>query len=526
MAKGLVIHIGDGDEQRVEVWSQERLRLGVAPDCDVRVSDEYWEDANVELELVKQSGRFRLAALRSNAPVTYRQRPLSVGDWVDDGGGVRVGESSLTVRFLPVNNPSTALIRNDKNAVAPFIQEAALESAASGERSDAIFFLRELGRELWRELSFVTKAAIIGLPVLFALVAATLGIGIYRERRQSLDTISQQSQQITEQTQQLTTLKQQLGATDERISALDRSQQGIQQGIQERGALPQRLWRDYHKGVCLIAGVYQLLDHDTGRPLRYPETNVGEEGEVVSGGAPPLLTVEGKGGLAEYDFVGTGFYVGNGYLLTNRHVVQPWTAGQEKNLPGRPAIKSLRAYFPGRRDPLIVQVKAVGQNQDLAVCALTGNSADLPALPLATEKETPPVGAQITMMGYPSGPDRLLSLLNDKEAQALQQRYNSSLDALLRRLAELNLVKPLTTQGNITDTYKERVVFDAATSAGGSGGPIFGSTGQVVGVSFGIFTENNASNFGVPIADAVALLQKAGWRNPVTPASSVALAAP
>jgi S1-C subfamily serine protease len=525
MGKGLVIHIGDGDEQRVEIWAEDRLRLGVGRECDVRVGDEIWENASVELELVKQSGRFRLAALQSDAPLSYRQRPLAIGDWVDDGGAVRVGDSPLAVRFLPVSDSSTALISADKNKVAPFIQEAALESAASGERTDAIFFLRELGRELWRELSFKTKAAFVGVPVLLAVGITILGVGIYRERRQSLDTIAQQSQRITEQNQQLTTLQQQLGATDERISALDRSQQGIQQNINERASLPQRLWRDYHKGVCLIAGVYQLLDPRTGRPLRYPESNVGEEGEVVTGGAPPQLTTEGQGTLAEYDFVGTGFYAGNGFLLTNRHVVQPWTVGGDKNLPGRPNIKALRAYFPGRRDAVSLQVKAVGQEQDLAVCALSGAVTDLPALPLAAGQDVPPVGAQVTMMGYPSGPDRLLSLLSDKEAQALQQR-SSSLDALLRRLSELNLVKPLTTQGNITDTYKERVVFDAATSAGGSGGPIFGPAGRVVGVSFGVFTENSASNFGVPVASALALLERAGWRNPAATDTGVAVKTP
>ncbi len=525
MAKGLVIHIGEGDEQRVEVWAKDRLRVGVGRECDVRVRDEVWEAAAAELELARRDGRFRLTAMRSDAPVTYRQSSLAIGDIMDDGGAVRVGDSLLAVRFLPVNDSATALVNTERNAVATFIQEAALESAASGERSDAIFFLRELGRELWRELSGATKAAIIGVPLLLAVGATILGLGIYRERRQSLDTITQQSQQITDQNQQLTTLKQQLGATDERISALDRSQQGIQQGIQERVSLPQRLWRDYHRGVCLVAGVYQLLDPDTGRPLRYPETNANEDGEMVAGGAPPLLTTEGKGQLAEFDFVGTGFYVGNGFLLTNRHVVQPWTAGGQ-NQAGRPNIKSLRAYFPGRREAIALQIKGIGQNFDLAVCALTGNFADLPALPLTTEGDAPGVGVAVTMMGYPSGPDRLLALLSDKEAQALQQRYNSSLDVLLRRLAELNLVKPLTTQGNITDTYKERVVFDAATSAGGSGGPIFGPAGRVIGVSFGVFTENTASNFGVPIANALTLLQKAGWRNPATATPDVALTTP
>lgn len=513
MAKGLVIHIGDGDEQRVEIWTGDTLRVGVSRACEVRLRDDAWEDANVELELERRDGHYCLAAVQSDAPVTFRQRPVEVGDAVDDGGAIRVGDSLLAVRFLPVNAATTALAANEKSALAPFIQEAALESAASGERTDAIFFLRELGRELWRELRVTTKVALVGGPLALLVGATFLGVAIYRERTRSLATIAQQSQQIAEQDRQLTAIKEQQGLTDERLSAIDRSQQNLQ-GLQDKLNLPQRLWRDYHRGVCLVTGVYQLLDPNTGQPLRYPETNANEEGETVASGAPLVLTTEGRGALAEYEFVGTGFYVGGGFVLTNRHVVQPWTAGDQP-LAGRPAVKFLRAYFPGHRDALPLLVKLTAQAQDLAVCTVSaGGLGDTPALPLATDAAGPSVGSSVTMMGYPSGPDRLLALLSEKDAQSLQKRYGSSLDSLLRRLAELNLIKPLTTQGNITDTYKERVVFDASTSAGGSGGPLFGPDGRVIGVSFGVFTENNASNFGVPVANALALLQKAGWRNP------------
>ena len=37
------------------------------------------------------------------------------------------------------------------------------------------------------------------------------------------------------------------------------------------------------------------------------------------------LTTEGNGSPVEYDFIGTGFHVGGGYIVTNKHVLQPWT---------------------------------------------------------------------------------------------------------------------------------------------------------------------------------------------------------
>jgi hypothetical protein len=117
------------------------------------------------------------------------------------------------------------------------------------------------------------------------------------------------------------------------------------------------------------------------------------------------------------------------------------------------------------------------------------------------------------MMGYPSGPDRLLALLDDAESRGIQQRYGS-LDSLLGYLAENRRIQPLTTQGNITDLDVRRIAYDARTAEGGSGAPLFGPTGKVIGVNFAIFTENQASNFAVPIQYGINLLERAGWTQP------------
>jgi hypothetical protein len=43
---------------------------------------------------------------------------------------------------------------------------------------------------------------------------------------------------------------------------------------------------------------------------------------------------------------------------------------------------------------------------------------------------------------------------------------------------------------------------------------VFGPTGRVIGVNFAVFTENQASNFAVPIQYGVSLLERAGWKFP------------
>jgi S1-C subfamily serine protease len=52
-----------------------------------------------------------------------------------------------------------------------------------------------------------------------------------------------------------------------------------------------------------------------------------------------------------------------------------------------------------------------------------------------------------------------------------------------------------------------RIVYDAQTTAGGSGGPIFNNKGKVIGINYGVFPGFRGSNFGVPINYGVDLIK-------------------
>jgi serine protease Do len=232
------------------------------------------------------------------------------------------------------------------------------------------------------------------------------------------------------------------------------------------------------------------------------------------------LTPEGNAAIAEYEFVGTGFHVGNGFVMTNRHIAQPWMADDRAqsisgSLKAQPRLKKLIAYFPEHTQAIPLKFKAVAQRDDLAVCLLDLPEipATIPVLPLETDPDAVAVGKTVVMMGYPSGPDRLLALLDDVESRGIQQRYGTPM-AQLAYLAETKRIQPLTTQGSITDLDVRRIVYDARTAEGGSGAPLFGPSGRVIGVNFAVFTENQASNFAVPIPFAVTLLERNGWQPP------------
>jgi S1-C subfamily serine protease len=54
---------------------------------------------------------------------------------------------------------------------------------------------------------------------------------------------------------------------------------------------------------------------------------------------------------------------------------------------------------------------------------------------------------------------------------------------VLSQLASQHLIRPITTQGHIGDVLKDKIVYDAATTSGGSGGPLFNRNGKVIGIN-------------------------------------------
>src|SRR6185295_10891391 len=153
---------------------------------------------------------------------------------------------------------------------------------------------------------------------------------------------------------------------------------------------------------------------------------------------------------------------------------------------------------------------------DLAVGTIDTASlpSTIPVLPLDADSDAATVGKTVVTMGYPSGPDRLLAMVDDDEAKSINARFGNSRQNLINFLAQSLKIVPLTTQGAITDLDARRIVHDAKTAEGGYGAPLFGQTAKVIGINFGVFTENTAANMAVPVRFAIDLLKKVGWKSP------------
>jgi serine protease Do len=513
MATGLVIHISSGDDRHTEILTDDSVRIGASESCDLRLrSSSLPKNAtnSTLLELSRANGLYRVTDFDRAVPLTLNGHPVNPGSAIHDGDEFRIGDSELVLHFYPVRDLPAVVPATRETHVAPFIEAAAIESAATARRDDAKVFLREFTRELVREINPSTK--IITLGILIALVGGMLylGFAMYKELQRSRRLIDDQRVQLGQ-------MRDQVLKTNEQIVNIDESNKQIQYSL----SLAVKLRAEYGSGVCLIAGSYYYVEAGTGRPLRYAEAQVSDSGAAVqSGTAPEALTPEGNAAIAEYEFVGTGFHIGQGYVLTNRHIAQPWIADDRAqsigvSLNAQPRLRKLIAYFPNIAQAIPLKFKGAGQRDDLAVCSLDIPEIPetIPALPLETDPDAVAVGKTVVMMGYPSGPDRLLALLDDAESRGIQQRYGTPM-AQLEYLSQTKRIQPLTTQGSITDLDVRRIVYDARTAEGGSGAPLFGPSGRVIGVNFAVFTENQASNFAVPIRFSLPLLERAGWEAP------------
>jgi S1-C subfamily serine protease len=182
---------------------------------------------------------------------------------------------------------------------------------------------------------------------------------------------------------------------------------------------------------------------------------------------------------------GTGFLVGDGLLATNRHVAEPWygdTEAEDLMHHGANAtLESMVVFFPGSPTPVNLDGGAVSSSGDLAVLKIQPKDAvrGLPLLPLAKGIAT--AGDLVTVIGYPMGVAGMVAKSPTDIYQRLAYRHGDI--TAVNELAALSLIRPSTTCGHLGDVVGDKLIYDAPTAHGGSGGPVFNSQGEVIGVN-------------------------------------------
>jgi S1-C subfamily serine protease len=249
--------------------------------------------------------------------------------------------------------------------------------------------------------------------------------------------------------------------------------------LKQEQAMPALVLNRYRDSIGYIYGVYQV-----GFPNHRPDIRA-----RVSG---------------------TGFLVGDGLLATNRHVAEPWYGDSEAqkliDQGANAMLESLVIFFPGSPTPVQLSPAAVSKTSDLAVLRTEDSNfvRALPVLPLAKSVGAP--GQLVTVIGYPMGIAGMVAKSPAGIYERLAYRHNDISAA--SELAALSLIRPSTTCGHLGDAVGDKLIYDAPTAHGGSGGPVFNTKGEVIGVNSAYMDGFTGGTLGVSVEALRPLLRQ------------------
>jgi S1-C subfamily serine protease len=259
------------------------------------------------------------------------------------------------------------------------------------------------------------------------------------------------------------------------------------ESLKQEQAMPVMVLNRYRNSICYVFGVYQV-----GFPHQ-----------------PPRLRARVSG---------TGFVVANGLLATNRHVAEPWYGDPEADAlihrGAVPTLEKLVAFFPGSPTPFDITPTVVSAHSDLAVLHVesTPLTRGLAPLPLALHS-TPP-GELVTVIGYPMGVAGMVAKSPTEVYERLAYRHDDINAA--SELAALSLIRPSATVGHLGDVVGDKLIYDAPTAHGGSGGPVFNSAGQVIGINSAYIDGFSGGTLGISVDALRPLIDAAEKRTPVS----------
>jgi S1-C subfamily serine protease len=242
------------------------------------------------------------------------------------------------------------------------------------------------------------------------------------------------------------------------------------QQLQQEQTMPALVLNRYRNSICYIFGVY----------------HVGFDGH-----SPDLRA----------RVSGTGFVVAEGLLATNRHVAEPWFQDPDSAVlihrGAKPHLEKLLAFFPGFPEPVNVTAAALSAEGDLAVLHIEDSQAVRQLRPLPLAEATPNPGELVSVVGYPMG---VLGMVA-KSPPAVYERLAFRRDdqGAASELAALSLIRPSATCGHLGDVVGDKLIYDAPTAHGGSGGPVFDSRGEVIGVNAAYLDGFSGGTLGVSV---------------------------
>lgn len=217
--------------------------------------------------------------------------------------------------------------------------------------------------------------------------------------------------------------------------------------------------------------------------------------EEVNPSVVYLFTEDSKLVLDEYGQIqyqksgslGSGFvYDSDGYIVTNAHVIA--------DTLGTKVFTSVQVAFPATNKTYVAKVLAADPLNDIAIVKI--QERNLPTVEFGNIDEVK-VGDPVFAVGSPGGSNDITGNLKNTMTSGIVSGLN-------REFGILGLGNALYLQGQIPETvpslaHNDLIQTDAAINHGNSGGPLFNSRGQVIGVNTLGETSDGQQNLGFAV---------------------------
>ena len=500
-----------GPSHGTVTWLNESTSdIRLSPNCLISISEAHPGDPQeyVVARLHPANGSYEIEATETRPVwvngVRVTEHRLKHGDMIE------FGETGPLSRFCLFPEDKTV-----RRAVADILSDTVAYLRVSRQPFVKRMFKAVGGsvRRLTRETTILFRTAVV--VAIVALAALTYQQNrlnmLLNERFETdasrLDSVARALARAREEALSPSDLKElrqelglQLSSNADRLAALEQLSKASARVVAE--STP---------SVVFLQGAYGFREKSSGRMLRHVLNASGRP--MMLPGGQPLLALHGEGEVANRQYTGTAFAVGDGrVLITNRHVALPWEdddsiedfASEEIE----PVLIKFIVYLPGKATAVSVELVSAGEEADLAVLRLEDGAEPIAALRLG---DVPPAaGDEVIVMGYPTGLRSMLAQSGDAFIAELQAAKDSDFWSVAGRLAGAGFIAPLASRGIVGQTSLATIVYDAETTHGGSGGPVLDINGAVIAVNTAILPDFSGSNLGVPVAKVRALLEDAG----------------
>ncbi|HSB45190.1 MAG TPA: trypsin-like peptidase domain-containing protein [Nitrospira sp.] len=453
-----------------------------------------------------------------------------------DGDLIRFGEAGPEVRFrLPPDGVSSAKTLKTIMADGRDI----LVRTPHPRYLSPFYLVRHILIEIMMHASPLVRVVVGAVALAPLILIVWLGVVLYRQHVATITTQQQLAELVRQlEIKRLTQAELERRVDQERQLAEESRRQGEEQiavltaklkaqetaresqreiaavhqqlsAIRQSQSFAEDIIRRFGGSVGLLQGGYGFKEKTTSRPLRYQGLDqLGNPYVDKDGNA--LVTLEGIAPPVVIYFAGTGFLVdAAGTVVTNRHIVRMWELygpAQQAIAAGfEPQMILLRLFFPGEETAYLLTEVTVPDRGDIAL--LRTDRVPKLKTPVTLARDEPlHVGEPVVMLSYPGSVDTLLARAVSSISQDILTKGGGDPVRLLDEVARKQLVRPLATQGHISDVSQDLIIYEAVSASGSSGAPLFNGAGRVIGVNQAMLQRVGGVHMALPIRFANELM--------------------